>query len=51
LRSYTVDEQDVIDGFGIDEMAIGGRGQVWRHGAIGSRMAGTTPAAMNVRRH
>jgi aldose 1-epimerase len=28
LRSYTVDGQDVIDGFGIDERASDGRGQV-----------------------
>jgi aldose 1-epimerase len=28
LRSYTVDRRDVIDGFGIEERAVDGRGQV-----------------------
>ena len=28
LRTYTVDGEDLIDGYGADEMATGGRGQV-----------------------
>jgi aldose 1-epimerase len=28
LRSYSVDGKDVVDGYGVDEMATGGRGQV-----------------------
>jgi len=28
LRTYAVDGEDVVDGYGVDEMATGGRGQV-----------------------
>ncbi len=28
LRTYSVDGEDVVDGYGVDEMATGGRGQV-----------------------
>ena len=28
LRTYSVDGRDVIDGYGVDEMATAGRGQV-----------------------
>ena len=28
LRTYSVDGEDVLDGYGVDEMATGGRGQV-----------------------
>lgn len=28
LRTYSVDGQDIVDGYGVDEMATGGRGQM-----------------------